>query len=148
MTIVSVWNTYTFQMNLILRNKMTSAKKYTLSRWIFRDHFVCAPSQWETLQCNVVSHWLGAYTKWSLLLYYKNNMTSIWWVHGSHLISILSIWSITSQGCRPIFPASIREQASSTMASWGSYHRDQRMAKKTRHHLSKKNVVDVKQNTR
>ena len=33
-----------------------------------RDHFVYAPSQWETtLQCNVVSHWLGAYTKWSLL---------------------------------------------------------------------------------
>ena len=25
------------------------------------DHFVYAPSQWETmLQCNVVSHWLGA----------------------------------------------------------------------------------------
>ena len=25
------------------------------------------PSQWEaTLQCNVVSHWLGAFTKWSL----------------------------------------------------------------------------------
>ena len=22
--------------------------------------------QWETVQCNVVSHWLGAYTKWSL----------------------------------------------------------------------------------
>ena len=34
-----------------------------------RDHFVYAPSQWEmTLQCNVVSHWLGAYTKWSLVL--------------------------------------------------------------------------------
>ena len=32
-----------------------------------RDHFVNAPSQWEmTLHCNVVSHWLGAYTKWSL----------------------------------------------------------------------------------
>ena len=31
-----------------------------------RDHFVYAPSQWEaTLPCNVVSHWLGAYTKWS-----------------------------------------------------------------------------------
>ena len=38
--------------------------------WIFimtgpfkkRDHFVYAPSQWETtLQCNVVSHWLGTY---------------------------------------------------------------------------------------
>ena len=32
-----------------------------------RDHFVNAPSQWEmTLHCNLVSHWLGAYTKWSL----------------------------------------------------------------------------------
>ena len=34
---------------------------------IYRDHFVHAPSQWEmTLQCNIISHWLGAYTKWSL----------------------------------------------------------------------------------
>ena len=31
------------------------------------DHFVYAPSQWEsTLHCNVASHWLGAYTKWPL----------------------------------------------------------------------------------
>ena len=31
------------------------------------DDCVYAPSQWETtLQCNVVSHWLGAYKKWSL----------------------------------------------------------------------------------
>ena len=37
----------------------------------YRDHFVCALSQWETtLHCNVVSHWLGAYTKWSLILYH------------------------------------------------------------------------------
>ena len=34
---------------------------------VTRDHFVNVSSQWETtLQCNVVSHWLGAYTKWSL----------------------------------------------------------------------------------
>ena len=33
----------------------------------FKDHFEYAPSQWETtLQCNVASHWLAAYTKWSL----------------------------------------------------------------------------------
>ena len=33
----------------------------------FRDLSVDAPSQWETTShCNVVSHWLGAYTKWSL----------------------------------------------------------------------------------
>ena len=32
-----------------------------------RDHFVDTPSQWEmTLQCYVVSHWLGASTRWSL----------------------------------------------------------------------------------
>ena len=33
----------------------------------YRDHFVYGPSQWETtLHCNVVSHWMGIYTKWSL----------------------------------------------------------------------------------
>ena len=32
-----------------------------------RDHIVYEPSQWATtLQCNVVAHWLGAHTKWSL----------------------------------------------------------------------------------
>ena len=32
-----------------------------------RYHFVHAPSQWEmTLHWNVIAHWLGAYTKWSL----------------------------------------------------------------------------------
>ena len=36
----------------------------------YRDHFVNAPTQWETtLQCNVVSHWPGTFTKWSLLSY-------------------------------------------------------------------------------
>ena len=38
----------------------------SLEMWtqdVFRDHFVYAPSQWETtLQCNVVSHWLCACT--------------------------------------------------------------------------------------
>ena len=34
---------------------------------VYRDHFVYAPSQWQTiLHCNVVCHWLGAYTKRSL----------------------------------------------------------------------------------
>ena len=35
-----------------------------------RNRFVNAPSQWEaTLQCNVFFHWLGPYTKLSLLLW-------------------------------------------------------------------------------
>ena len=61
--------------NYILNNK--NKKKSFMKGLIFdlpdsnnspRDHFVNAPNQWETtLQCNVVSHWLGAYTKWPLL---------------------------------------------------------------------------------
>ena len=48
--------------------------------WICRDHFVYVPSQWETtLHCNVVSHWLGAYTERSLMC------TSMWLcLHGVH----------------------------------------------------------------
>ena len=39
---------------------------YVIDPTEYRDHFVYAPSQWETtLHCNVASHWLGAYTKWS-----------------------------------------------------------------------------------
>ena len=38
-----------------------------LRRRGIRDHSVHAPIQWEaTLHCNVVSHWLGACTDWSL----------------------------------------------------------------------------------
>ena len=48
--------------------------KSLLQLWLvsFRDHFVYAPSQCETtLHCNVVSHWLGTYTKWSLIIHTK-----------------------------------------------------------------------------
>ena len=38
------------------------------------DHFVYSPSQWEkTLQCNVISHWLDAYSKWSLSMKISQN---------------------------------------------------------------------------
>ena len=37
-----------------------------LMHWRYRDHFVYVPSQWETtLQYNIISYWLGTYTKWS-----------------------------------------------------------------------------------
>ena len=46
----------------------------TMLKHLHRDHFVNAPSQWETmLQCNVISHWLGACTKWSLLTVHTKN---------------------------------------------------------------------------
>ena len=42
-------------------------KIFLFSLAMSRDHFVHAPSQWETmLHCNVVSHWLGSHKKWSL----------------------------------------------------------------------------------
>ena len=42
--------------------------------WLCTDHFVFASSQWEMmLHCNVISHWLGAYTKWTLLWRTGNN---------------------------------------------------------------------------
>ena len=35
-------------------------------------HSVHAPTQWKTtLHCNVVSHWLGTYTKWPLRMQYS-----------------------------------------------------------------------------
>ena len=38
-----------------------------LMQYILRDQSRYSPSQWETsLQCNDVSHWLGAYLDWSL----------------------------------------------------------------------------------
>ena len=37
-----------------------------IGQQLSRDHFVYVPSQWETmLHYNIVSHWLGAYAKWS-----------------------------------------------------------------------------------
>ena len=55
-----------------LKTKLTMAGLYGFQRissliGLTRDHFEHAPSQLETrLHCNVISHWLGAYTKWSL----------------------------------------------------------------------------------
>ena len=41
----------------------------------YRDHFVNAPSQWEmTLHCNVISHWLDAFTKWSLMVHWGTKL--------------------------------------------------------------------------
>ena len=56
----------------------TLADRLTVSTWLSREHFVYVPSQWEkTLHCNVVSHWLGAYTKYSLLRVYTETNSHI-----------------------------------------------------------------------
>ena len=60
----------------------------------FRDHFVYAPSQWEmALQCNAISHWLGAYTEWSLWTTTKNR--KVWIV--STLLQACCMTELTVQ---------------------------------------------------
>ena len=50
---------------------MCSLSSFTVFR--IRYHFVYVPCQWETtLHCNIISHWLGAYTKWTLRMYVLN----------------------------------------------------------------------------
>ena len=53
--------------NIVLVISVISVLAVPLLHYI-RNQFVYTPSQWEaTLHCNVVCHWLGAYTKWILL---------------------------------------------------------------------------------
>ena len=55
-----IW--FIFQWGLFLGVQLTK-------RHYCRDHFVYTANQWETtLQCKVVSRWLGAWTKWSLVM--------------------------------------------------------------------------------
>ena len=47
---------------------LTHKRHHLVPNLFLRDHFVYAPSQWEMmLHCNIVSHWLGTYTKWFLI---------------------------------------------------------------------------------
>ena len=62
-----------------------------MPQWIgspFRDHFVYMPSQWEImLHCNVVSHWPGAYLKWSLHHCFRFWFVPTTWNNADSLLS-------------------------------------------------------------
>ena len=68
-----------------------------------RDHFVYGPSQWETtLHNNVISHWLGTYTKWSLSVGWFVLETR--WVNGMLAsefipVTISYIWFVSNASC-------------------------------------------------
>ena len=57
---------------------------------------VCAPSQYETtLQCNVVSYWLGAYTTWSSLVNTRNIYVKVAVKHFLHIAFTAEIFLTT-----------------------------------------------------
>ena len=75
--------------HLTMTHTMNTDQDLTHSIWP-KDNFVYAPSQWETtLQCNVVSHWLGAYTKWPLIcsaiIFSDLRETQTYWYESSHV---------------------------------------------------------------
>ena len=58
-----------------------------------RDHFVYAPSQWETkLQCNTISHWPVAFTKWSLRILSGRIWTKLVYLSWSYLLLSCKLW--------------------------------------------------------
>ena len=77
--------------SLVLNHGNTLNKHTAIYPWgrhaylpyIFRDHFVYATSQWETtLQCSIVSHWIGAHTE------SDPHMSSSLVSHGAFIINI------------------------------------------------------------
>ena len=64
---------------------------HCIVRFHYRVHSVHTPSQWETmLLCNIVPHWLGACTKWSL---HCNTMNFLQDSHKRHPIACL--WAMS-----------------------------------------------------
>ena len=86
---------------ILLNGKMLRTPRPLLL--IMQGSFCHAASQWETaLHCNVVSHWLGAYTEWSLIMrplisknggiHFVANMTLTHWGRVTHIcVSKLTI---------------------------------------------------------
>ena len=65
-------------------------KLFTEPHWVtgFRDRFGNAPSQWETtLQCNVVSHWLGGNGRIDKMIPEASLSESVIYVQGTVAIS-------------------------------------------------------------
>ena len=63
------------------------------------DHSVYAPSQWEiALQCNAISHWLGAHTEWTLSMPSVENVVKCCYLRVS--LHCVCWWSGKNRHCR------------------------------------------------
>ena len=67
--------------------------------------FVYASSQWDmTLQCNVISHWLGSFTDWSLITHDQNkvnwaNQVTLWLAESTQNLASSMVWYCTQFHC-------------------------------------------------
>ena len=87
-----LYTKWKFSVQLWKTLSISSGLMFSLAT-ICRAHSVHAPCQWETtLHCNVVSHWLGAYTKWSLYIWlHKTYIIS--WYQGNSLLKYTGMFS-------------------------------------------------------
>ena len=70
-TLFPIWDTWFRDMITWPSQCISMAVAMQLSMWTIhvyalRGHSVNVPRQWEMLHCNVISHWVDTYTKWSL----------------------------------------------------------------------------------
>ena len=76
----SLWYRRIHLLKMMTLNGLANRTRHGQRCQYDRDNFAYAPSQWETtLHCNVVSHWLGVYAKWSLVGY--ETLSSTVWHH-------------------------------------------------------------------
>ena len=67
---------------------------------LLRDHFVYAPSQWETtLQRKVIYYWLGSFTKHSLITHLWHCLATRhpWWFPWTWMALTIFVWFAIGQ---------------------------------------------------
>ena len=86
-----------------MKHELKSFSCFTLW-YVYREHFVYVPSQWEaTLQCNVVSHWLGTCTKWSLCVeHYTDSHHVQSYTINPQQLKAYELWTPSRVWCRDV----------------------------------------------
>ena len=96
LSLVRNYMKYKYICMLFKKNLGTARFRYEWDIYFhqYRDAFVNVPSQWEmALHCNVVSHWLGAFTKGSLQSVHKHDYLHDSWGCLTFKI-VLAAWQI------------------------------------------------------
>ena len=82
------------------------------SSW-YGNHSMYGLSQWETLHCNVVSHWLSPYTEWYLMIYSQTSnirCTKSQYLNVSPLVLQLALPNPLKPGVKSGMKMKLRQQ--------------------------------------